>query len=227
MALRSECKAVVPGARRRAGSWPLWTYAGLLAAWVAVSLPGSAQAAHNPETIDKVADVLTIVVLIIVPVVGIAVFWLVHVLPERIAEKRLHPQAKAIQTLCLLSLVFGGLLWPIAWLWAYSKPVLYKLAYGTDKVDPHAEEHEAATTAPAFVAASPAAPAASAQVTAHDVTATAAAPAAAAPPAAGAPTSADLLALRDELLAMQLLAMQQRIDRLAGAHGARNDGRSA
>jgi hypothetical protein len=36
----------------------------------------------------------------------------------------------------LLSLVFGGLLWPIAWLWAYSKPVLYKLAYGTDTVEP-------------------------------------------------------------------------------------------
>jgi hypothetical protein len=66
---------------------------------------------------------------------AIAVFWIVHILPEKIAEKRKHPQAKAIQTLCLLSLVFGGLLWPIAWLWAYSKPVLYKLA-GTDRVVP-------------------------------------------------------------------------------------------
>ena len=28
--------------------------------------------------------------------------------------------------------VFGGLLWPIAWLWAYTKPVGYKLAYGTE-----------------------------------------------------------------------------------------------
>jgi hypothetical protein len=27
------------------------------------------------------------------------------------------------------------LLWPIAWLWAYSKPVFYKMAYGTDRVD--------------------------------------------------------------------------------------------
>jgi hypothetical protein len=25
------------------------------------------------------------------------------------------------------------MLWPLAWLWAYSKPVLHKLAYGTDK----------------------------------------------------------------------------------------------
>ncbi|MDF3014689.1 MAG: hypothetical protein K0Q78_2893, partial [Cellvibrio sp.] len=35
----------------------------------------------------------------------------------------------------LLSLVFGGLLWPIAWLWAFTKPVNYKMAYGTDKHD--------------------------------------------------------------------------------------------
>jgi hypothetical protein len=62
------------------------------------------------------------------------VFLLVHILPEKIAEKKQHPQAGAIQCLCLLSLVFGGVLWPLAWLWAYTKPVLYKMAYGTDKV---------------------------------------------------------------------------------------------
>ena len=38
----------------------------------------------------------------------------------------------------MLSLAFGGLLWPLAWLWAYTKPVLYRMAYGTDKV-PHDE----------------------------------------------------------------------------------------
>jgi hypothetical protein len=111
-------------------------------AWLAF-LPSVAQASHaQGETLDKVADVLTWVVLIVAPVIGIAVFLLVHVLPEKIAEKRGHPQAKAIQCLCLLSLVFGGLLWPIAWLWAYSKPVMYKLAYGTDKVDWHAEKEK-------------------------------------------------------------------------------------
>ena len=33
-------------------------------------------------------------------------------------------------------LVFGGMLWPLAWLWAYTRPVIHKMAYGTDKV-PH------------------------------------------------------------------------------------------
>ena len=44
--------------------------------------------------------------------------------------------------LCLLSLVFGGMLWPFAWLWAYSKPVLHKLAYGRDKHDDYFLELE-------------------------------------------------------------------------------------
>ena len=84
------------------------------------------------ETLDKAANVISWVVLFVVPVVVIVVFWLVHIMPEKIAEKKKHPQAKAIQVLCLLSLAFGGLLWPLAWLWAYSKPVLHKMAYGTD-----------------------------------------------------------------------------------------------
>lgn len=87
------------------------------------------------EALDTVADVLTWVVLVVAPVVGIAVFLLVHILPEKIAEKKKHPQADAIKTLCLLSLAFGGMLWPLAWLWAYTKPVMYKLAYGTDTAE--------------------------------------------------------------------------------------------
>src|SRR4051812_3483652 len=92
------------------------------------------------EALDTAADVLAIAVLFIVPAVAIVVFWIVHVLPEKIAHKRHHPQREAITTLCLLSLVFGGLLWPLAWLWAYTKPIGYRLAYGTDKHDDYFDE---------------------------------------------------------------------------------------
>ena len=85
------------------------------------------------EALDTAADAVSWLVLILVPVIVIVVFWMVHVLPEKIAHRRHHPQRQAIQTLCLLSLVFGGLLWPIAWLWAYTKPIGHKAAYGTDK----------------------------------------------------------------------------------------------
>ena len=92
------------------------------------------------ETLDAVADFLAWLILILVPIVGIVLFWLVHILPEQIAEKRHHPQQEAIKTLCLLSLVFGGLLWPIAWLWAYTRPVMYRMAYGTEKHETYFEE---------------------------------------------------------------------------------------
>jgi hypothetical protein len=95
-------------------------------------VPAHAWAMAGPF-VDTAADVLAVVVLLLVPIAAIYLFWKVHILPEIIAEKRHHPQKDAIKTLCLLSLLFGGLLWPIAWLWAYSKPVMYKLAYGTDK----------------------------------------------------------------------------------------------
>jgi len=112
----------------------------LLAAALATLAAAPARASFlSGETLDKAADVIALVVLFAVPVVVIVVFWMVHVLPERFAEKRHHPQAKAIQVLCLLSLAFGGLLWPIAWLWAFTRPVAYRMAYGTDK---HEEWHE-------------------------------------------------------------------------------------
>jgi len=104
-----------------------------LALLSAALLPQSAHASlFHGETLDAIANGISRVVLVIAPIIGIVLFWLVHILPEKIAHKKMHPQTRAIQCLCLLSLVFGGLLWPIAWLWAYSKPVLHKLAYGTD-----------------------------------------------------------------------------------------------
>src|SRR5688572_23566289 len=86
-----------------------------------------------PELMDTAADWLAIIVLTFVPIGAIVLFWLVHILPEKIAEKRHHPQKDSIKVLCLLSLAFGGMLWPIAWLWAYTRPVGFKLAYGTEK----------------------------------------------------------------------------------------------
>jgi hypothetical protein len=101
--------------------------------------------------VDSAAHVLALFIIVAVPIGGIVLFWLVHVLPEKIAHKRHHPQRDAIQVLCLLSLVFGGMLWPLAWLWAFTKPVLHKMAYGRDKHDDYYEELEAGQAAAAGV----------------------------------------------------------------------------
>jgi len=109
-----------------------------------LAFPLSAHASFlPPEMMDSAAMYLAWFVIIFVPIGGIVLFWLVHILPEKIAHKRHHPQRDAIQMLCLLSLVFGGLLWPIAWLWAYVKPVTYKMAYGTEKHDDYFREMSA------------------------------------------------------------------------------------
>jgi CBS domain containing-hemolysin-like protein len=132
----------------RTGRWATRLKALALTFGVLLLVPSAAHASlFSPETEDKLATFLAIVVIFVVPIVLIVLFWLVHILPEKIAHKRHHPQFEAIRTLCLLSLVFGGLLWPLAWIWAYSRPVFYKMAYGTDVgpdahavTDPHAPE---------------------------------------------------------------------------------------
>lgn len=109
-----------------------WSALGVLL----LGLPGVAHASLlSGDALDTAANIVAWLALIIVPVALITAFWMVHILPEKIAEKRRHPQLAAIKTLCLLSLAFGGLLWPLAWLWAYTKPVLHKMAYGTDQED--------------------------------------------------------------------------------------------
>jgi CBS domain containing-hemolysin-like protein len=85
------------------------------------------------EALDTAADVLSWFVLIVIPPAVIVLFWMVHVLPQKAAEKRHHPQKEAIHVLCLLSLVFGGLLWPFAWLWAYTRPSITAMSTGTEK----------------------------------------------------------------------------------------------
>ena len=47
------------------------------------------------EMVDTVADYLAIFVLFFVPALLIYVFWMIHILPEKIVERRGHPQAAA------------------------------------------------------------------------------------------------------------------------------------
>src|SRR6478752_10266280 len=72
----------------------------------AALLPQSAHASlFHGETLDSIANGISWVVLIIAPIIGIVIFWLLHILPEKIAHKKMHPQTRLIQCLCLMSLV--------------------------------------------------------------------------------------------------------------------------
>ncbi|PZX20873.1 conserved exported hypothetical protein [Cupriavidus phytorum] len=101
------------------------------------------------KALETAANAISWVVLVFVPAGAIYLFWMLHIWPERIAQRKRHPQQEAIHALCLLSLFFGGLLWPLAWLWAHTKPVFYRAAYGTDKAP---EDNEAAAQGSAAAA---------------------------------------------------------------------------
>ena len=101
---------------------------------LALAAPAGARASFlSGDTLDTAANWLSWFVILVIPVVAIGAFLFVHVLPEKIAEKREHPHKDSIKVLCILSLFFGGMLWPIAWLWAYTRPIGYRAIYGTEK----------------------------------------------------------------------------------------------
>ena len=101
---------------------------------LAAAAPAAAHASFlSGDALDTVANVLAWFVILVVPGAAIAVFLVIHVLPEKIAEKRHHPHKDSIKVLCILSLFFGGMLWPFAWLWAYTRPIGFKAIYGTER----------------------------------------------------------------------------------------------
>jgi hypothetical protein len=120
--------------RAQFDEWRSVRRAAALIGLAALAAPTAAEASFlSGEALDTAANVLAWFVLIVMPFAAIGAFLYVHVLPEVIAEKRQHPQKDSIKVLCILSLFFGGMLWPFAWLWAYTRPVAYRAIYGTEK----------------------------------------------------------------------------------------------
>lgn len=59
---------------------------------ISVLFPATAHASiFQSETLDAAANVLSWVVLVVVPVVGILIFWILHIRPEKIAKRRRLP----------------------------------------------------------------------------------------------------------------------------------------
>ena len=79
-----------------------------LAVVLVLAAPDAHASFFSGDALDAVANGMSWFVLRLVPIGVIALFCMVHVLPEKILHKRHHPQTKAIQVLCLLSLFFGG-----------------------------------------------------------------------------------------------------------------------
>ena len=69
-----------------------------------------------------VLDIFALVVMAVLVAVVIAFVVKLGPLPGNIARQREHPQADAIYVLGWIGIITLGLAWPIALVWAYTRP---------------------------------------------------------------------------------------------------------
>jgi len=67
-------------------------------------------------------DYFTFVVLAVLIGAGLYVAFILGALPGKIAAQREHPQTDAIRVAGWFGLLTLGILWPLALIWAYTKP---------------------------------------------------------------------------------------------------------
>ncbi len=68
------------------------------------------------------------IVLVGLGLIGLWLFAELGSLPGKKAAERKHPQAEAINVLGWLGLIFGGVGWIVALVWAHMKPVFAPIA---------------------------------------------------------------------------------------------------
>ncbi len=68
-------------------------------------------------------DIFALIVLIVLLVAVIAIWAILGMLPGKIARSRNHPQADAINMCGWWGVLTMGILMPLAFIWAYAKPV--------------------------------------------------------------------------------------------------------
>jgi hypothetical protein len=82
-------------------------------------------------------DAFAFVVFAVLIFVGVIIIVNLGKLPGQLAHKWNHPQAGAINAMSWIGIATGGLLWPVAFIWAFTTPFGLKSA----KNDP--ESHDA------------------------------------------------------------------------------------
>lgn len=67
-------------------------------------------------------DIFAVFILCVLVVTAVVAIAVLGALPGRVARSRQHPYTQAISVAGWVSLIFGGLLWPLALVWAYAPP---------------------------------------------------------------------------------------------------------
>jgi hypothetical protein len=67
-------------------------------------------------------DAFAFVVFAVLIFVGVIIVVSLGKLPGQLAQKWNHPQARAINAMSWVGIATGGLLWPVAFIWAFTTP---------------------------------------------------------------------------------------------------------
>ncbi|SHH58351.1 DUF3302 domain-containing protein [Bradyrhizobium erythrophlei] len=91
-------------------------------------------------------DAFAFFVFAVLILVGVIIVVSLGKLPGQLAQKWQHPQAGAINAMSWVGIATGGLLWPIAFIWAFTTPFGSKPAATRDDRQPGGAEPDAAST---------------------------------------------------------------------------------
>lgn len=83
-------------------------------------------------------DAFAFVVFAVLIFVGVVIVVNLGKLPGQLAHKWNHPQASAINAMSWVGIATGGLLWPVAFVWAFTTPFGAKSA--KSDLQPHGIE---------------------------------------------------------------------------------------
>jgi len=83
-------------------------------------------------------DIFALIILLVLLATAVAVWLLLGMYPGKIARERNHPQAEAIAVCGWWGVITFGLLLPVAWIWAYTKPEAVS--------DPRGDAHDSDST---------------------------------------------------------------------------------
>ena len=88
-------------------------------------------------------DIFALFILLVLLIAIVAVWVILGMLPGRIARQRNHPQADAINVCGWWGVLTLGILLPLAYIWAYTKPIARPIATESKAGVPSANTGEA------------------------------------------------------------------------------------
>lgn len=88
-----------------------------------IELEWTSRPQSMPEKELKLLDYFALIVLVVLFAAAIAIWVVLGMMPGKIARSRNHPQADAINVCGWWGVLTMGILCPLAFIWAYSRPI--------------------------------------------------------------------------------------------------------